>query len=128
MPKKKALQVEVEESPEEKDVAKEDIETLRTTLESINTQEGVVGYILRGSTSASVDLKDSSKIIDYAVLSATAFESSENFSKLFELGKISSIVVEGKDLKMLCMTIGEHRLSVFMDKTLNHSSIYKKLT
>lgn len=128
MPKKKALQVEVEESPEEKDVIKEDIETLRRTLESINTQEGVVGYILRGSTSASVDLKDSSKIIDYAVLSATAFESSENFSDLFELGKISSIVIEGKDLKMLCMSIGEHRLSVFMDKTLNHNSIYKKLT
>ncbi len=131
MPKKKSLEVEVEdEDPADlKDETKEDVGAdLREALESINTEEGVIGYIFRGSNSASVDIKDPSKIIDYAVLSATAFESSESLSNLFELGKIDSVVVEGKDVKILCLAVDDHRLSVFMEKTVDHNSIYKKLT
>ena len=129
MPKKKALQVEVEEPADVKAGVKEDIGAdLRVTLEDINTKKGIIGYILRGPTSASVDIKDPSKIIDYAVLSATAFESSESLLHLFGLSKIRSVVVEGKDMKILCLTIGDHSLSVFMEKTVDHNSIYKKLT
>ncbi len=131
MPKKKELQVEVEdeESADVKTEAKEDVGLdLRATLDGINTKQGVIGYILRGSTSACVDIKDPSKIIDYAVLSTAAFESSESLSHLFGLDKIHSFVVEGKDAKILCLTIGDHRLSVFMEKTVDHNSIYKKLT
>jgi len=129
MPKKKALQIEVEEPEDVKAEVKEDIGAdLRVTLENINTKEGVIGYILRGPTSASVDIKDPSKIIDYAVLSATTFESSESLFHLFGLNKISSVVVEGKDVKILCLTISDHSLSVFMEKTVDHNSIYKKLT
>jgi len=128
MPKKRTFQIEVEEQAEAKAEVKEDAATnLRVTLENINAEEGIIGYILRGPTSASVDLKDSSKIIDYAVLSATAFESSETLSKLFELGKVHNVVLEGKDVKILCATIGDQRLSVFMEKTVDHNSIYKRL-
>lgn len=131
MPKKKALQVEVEdeEPVDMKAEVKENVGAdLRVALENINTKEGVIGYILRGSTSASVDIKDPSKIIDYAVLSNVAFESSESLSNLFGSGKIRSVVLEGKDVKILCLTIGDNRLSVFMEKTVAHNSIYKKLT
>lgn len=128
MPKTKALQVEVEEPADVKAEVKEDVGAgLRVALENINTKEGVIGYILRGPTSASVDIKDPSRIIEYAVLSATAFESSESLSHLFGFGKIRSVVLEGKDVKILCLTIGDHRLSVFMEKTVDHNSIYKKL-
>lgn len=129
MPKKETLQVEIEERADVKAEVKEDIApSLRVALENINAREGVIGYILRSPTSASVDLKDSSKIIDYAVLSATAFESSEGLSRLFALGKMHSVVLEGKDVKILCLKIGDHRLSVFMEKNVDHNSIYKKLT
>jgi predicted regulator of Ras-like GTPase activity (Roadblock/LC7/MglB family) len=130
MPKKGALQVEVTERVDAQTQAKEEdiAPNLRVTLENINTQEGVIGYILRSPTSASVDLKDSARIIDYAILSATAFESSENLSRLFGLGKIRNVLLEGKDVKILCLTIGNHRLSVFMEKSVDHNSIYKKLT
>jgi len=128
MPKKRTFQIGVEEEAEAKLAVKDNATTnLRVTLENINSEEGVIGYILRGPTSASVDLNDSSKIIDYAVLSATAFESSEALSKLFELGKIHNVVLEGKDVKILCATIGDQRLSVFMEKTVDHNSLYKRL-
>jgi len=131
MPKKKALQaeVEVEEPADEEVEVKEEIGAgLRVALENINTKEGIIGYILRSPTSAVVDLKDSSKIIDYAGLSAAAFESSESLSLLYGLSRIRSVVLEGKDAKILCLTIGDHRLSVFMEKTVDHNSVYKKLT
>ena len=101
---------------------------LRAMLDRIKVREGVVGYILRASTSASVDIKDPSKIIDYAVLSTSALEAAENMSEAFGLGKMGSVVVEGKDLKVLLLTIGEHRISVFMEKNVDHNALYKELS
>ncbi|MFQ6073907.1 MAG: hypothetical protein ACE5KC_01680 [Candidatus Bathyarchaeia archaeon] len=129
MPKKKTLQVEVEEPLDMKAEDRDDTgANLRAALEKVSTEKGVIGYILRDSTSASVDIKDPSKIIDYAVLSAAAFESSESLSHLFGLGKVRNVVVEGKEVKVLCLTAGDQRLSVFMEKTVDHNPIYKKLT
>lgn len=127
--KKKVTQVETAEqidwSP--KAEVKEQIADLRTVLDKIKTRKGVIGYILRASTSAAVDIKDPSKIIDYAALSASALESAENLSEAFELGKLGNVVVEGRDLKILLVTIGEHRISVFMEKNVDHNPIYREL-
>jgi len=128
--KKKVPQVETAEQIDwaPKAEVKEQVADLRAVLDRIKAREGVIGYILRASTSAAVDIKDPSKIIDYALLSASALESAESLSEAFELGKISNIVVVGKNLKILLLTIGEHRISVFMEKDVDHSSIYKELT
>jgi len=128
--KKKVPQVETAEQVEwaPKVEVKEQVADLRTVLDRIQAREGVIGYILRASTSAAVDIKDPSKIIDYAVLSASALESAESLSEAFELGKLCSIVVEGKELKILLLTIGEHRISVFMEKNVDHNSIYREIT
>jgi len=130
MPKKKTPQVESTEQVEwtPKVEVKEQVTDLRTVLDRIKVREGVIGYILRASTSAAVDIKDPSKIIDYAVLSGSAVESAESLSEAFELGELHSIVVEGKDLKILLLTVGEHRISVFMEKNVDHLSIYKEIS
>ena len=107
---------------------KEQLADLRTTLEKIKAREGVIGYILRAQTSASVDINDPSKIIDYAVLSASVLESVESLLDALALGKICHIVVAGSKLKVLLLTIGEHTISVFMEKNVNHESICKELT
>jgi len=127
--KKRAPQIETAEQIDwaPKAEVKEQIADLRTVLDKVKTREGVIGYILRASTSAAVDIKDPSKIIDYAVLSAETLESAESLSEAFGLGKLSNIVVESKDLKILLVTIGEHRISVFMEKNVDHNSIYKEL-
>jgi len=127
--KRKVPQVETAEQVEwaPKAEVREQVSDLRTVLDRIKAREGVIGYILRASTSATVDIKDPSKIIDYAVLSASALESAESLSEAFGLGKLSNIVVESKDLKTLLLTIGEHRISVFMGKNVDHNSICKEL-
>jgi len=100
---------------------------LRASLEEIKTYDGVIGYILRNSTSAAIDLKDPTKIIDYAILSSSALDASEEFSELFNLGDIKNIVVEGKDVKVLSLTIDENRISIFMEDNVDCRKVLKKL-
>jgi len=100
---------------------------LRGSLEEIKTYEGVIGYILRNSTSAAIDLKDPTKIIDYAILSSSALDASEELSELFNLGKVKEIVIEGKGIKVLSFAVGENKVSVFMEKNADYEKILKKL-
>jgi predicted regulator of Ras-like GTPase activity (Roadblock/LC7/MglB family) len=102
-------------------------ETLHLKLQNIKTKEGIIGYIVRDPKSASVDIKDPTKIIDYALLSSTLHDSGESMISAFELGKINNIIVEGKDVKVLSLTIGDNRISIFMNKNVNHNTIYKDL-
>jgi predicted regulator of Ras-like GTPase activity (Roadblock/LC7/MglB family) len=100
---------------------------LRAKLDEIRGYEGVIGYILRNSHTASIDLKDPARIIDYAMLSSSAIDASEEFSDLFNVGEVKSIVVEGKNVKMLSIIIDENRISIFMDKDADCETIRKTL-
>lgn len=128
MPRRKAAQEMTAETP----IIEEKIETtnanqLRETIEKIKEQPNIVGYILRNTSSAAIDLKDPSKIIDYAIISSSALEAAENLTKLFNLGAAKHVIVQGKDVKMLATTIGENKLTLFMEKTVDHEKILKKL-
>jgi len=101
---------------------------LRQSLEEIKSYEGVIGYILRNTTSATVDLKDPSKIIDYAILSSTAFDTAEELAALFHLGKVENSLIRGKDSKMLSLTIDENRISIFLDNSADCERILKKIS
>jgi predicted regulator of Ras-like GTPase activity (Roadblock/LC7/MglB family) len=100
---------------------------IRTSLEEIKNYVGVIGYILRNSTSAAIDLKDPTKIIDYAILSSSALDSSEQLAELFNLGEVKDIVVEGKGAKLVSLIRGENKISVFMEKDADCEKILKKL-
>jgi predicted regulator of Ras-like GTPase activity (Roadblock/LC7/MglB family) len=103
------------------------VNNLRANLDEIKTYDGVVGYILRNSTSAAIDLKDPMKIIDYAIISSSALDAGEELSKLFDLGAVKDIVVEGKGIKVLSLTIGENRISIFLEKDADCEKILRKL-
>jgi len=102
-------------------------ENLRTNLEELKTWDGVIGYILRNSTSAAIDLKDPTKIIDYAILSSSALDAGQELSEVFNLGDVKDIVIEGKDVKVLSIAAGNNKISVFMEKNANCEKISKKL-
>ena len=100
---------------------------LRASLEEIKNYDGVIGYILRNSTSASIDLKDPTKIIDYAIISSSAIDASQELSELFDLGSAKSVSVEGKNAKMLSMTIDENKISVFMENNADAEKILRRI-
>jgi predicted regulator of Ras-like GTPase activity (Roadblock/LC7/MglB family) len=100
---------------------------LVASLAEICKLKGVIGYILRSDTSAMIDLTEQDKIIEYAVLSSQISESSLELAKQFNMAEIESVLVEGKNVKVLCMSIGENRISVFMEKTATHAWIIKRI-
>jgi predicted regulator of Ras-like GTPase activity (Roadblock/LC7/MglB family) len=104
-----------------------DAERIKRNVDKLKTREGIIGYILRNSTSASIDLKDPTRIIDYATLSSSALEASEELSNTFKLGDVKQVLVEGCDSKLLSFTAGDNKISVFMEKTVDHNRIRKDL-
>jgi predicted regulator of Ras-like GTPase activity (Roadblock/LC7/MglB family) len=101
--------------------------SLSASLTEIRKLNGVLGYILRSNTSAIIDLNETNKIIDYAILSSQMNDSSIEIAKQFNLGEIECILVEGENVKVLCMTMGENKISIFMEKTATHSLIMKRI-
>ena len=100
---------------------------LRANLEEIRNYDGVVGYILKNTNSASIDLKDPAKIMDYAILSSTTFDSTEELSKLFNLEGIEDIIISGKNLKMISLTIEKNRISVFLENSSDLDRVLKRI-
>lgn len=106
---------------------KTETEELQEKLLEIKDQEGIIGYILRGSKSASIDLKDPKKIIEYAMMSSTTFDVGTNISEDLQIGEPEKILLESENSKFLLMNKDDQHLTVFMDKNVNHDKIYKEL-
>jgi predicted regulator of Ras-like GTPase activity (Roadblock/LC7/MglB family) len=104
-----------------------DFADLRSILIEISNVEGVRGFILRNSTSAVIDLQNPTKLGDYALLSSQATDACQEISDLFKL-EVTKTVIEGADLKVLSMIIGKNRLSVFMEKNVDHTDISRRIS
>lgn len=101
--------------------------SLSASLAEIRKLKGVTGYILRSSTSAIIDLEDSDKIFQYAILTSEIQEFIVEMTKLFNLGPPESVLLEGENIKLLCLSMYENRIDVFMEKSANHVSIIKRI-
>jgi predicted regulator of Ras-like GTPase activity (Roadblock/LC7/MglB family) len=127
MVKKKRDAEEVASIAEPIAVEETSTDELRASLEEVKACDGVIGYILRNTASAAIDLKDPTKIIDYAILSSSALDASKELSELFNLGDVKEIIVEGKDVKALSFAVGDNKISIFMEKDADHEKILKRL-
>ena len=94
-------------------------------IQEIRKRSDVVGYILKGDSKATVDINDSEKIIAYAMLSSQTFEAAESMAETFRLGDSESILIEGKDLKVLCLDLGGNKISIFMENGTDHTGILR---
>jgi len=100
---------------------------LKSSLEEIKNHPGVIGYILRNTASASIDLKDPTKIIDYAIVSSSAIDAAKELSELFDLGDVKSISIESTNIKVVSLTIDENKVSIFMERNVDSEEILRKL-
>ena len=101
---------------------------LSQTLAEIRKETGVIGYILRSNTSATIDLKEPEKIVEYALFSSQVLDSSREISELFKIDTIESVLIEGKKTKALCMDIDGIKISIFMEKNADHADILKRVS
>jgi hypothetical protein len=119
----KPKEAEETEPTKPKPKTKDPLETIQKKLRQVKNQEGMIGYILRGKDSASIDLNDPTKIIDYAILSTTIFETGQEMSTMYEIGNVDSIVLESQNAKVLSLEVCDHRLSVFMEQNVDHQQV-----
>jgi predicted regulator of Ras-like GTPase activity (Roadblock/LC7/MglB family) len=101
---------------------------LSKKLAQIRKDKGVTGYILRNTTTATIDLKEPEKIVEYAIFSSQVLDSSREISNLYELGDVKSVLIEGKQNKTLCMNIDGNKISIFMEKNADDSDILKQIS
>ena len=64
---------------------------LNDKLAKIRKNKGVIGYIIRNASSATIDLKESEKIVEYAIFSSQVLDSSQEIANLFEMKTKSSV-------------------------------------
>jgi len=100
---------------------------LRPIVGEIKKCDGVIGYILKNTESATIDLDDPTKLADYATLSSLTFEATEKLSELFELGRVRVVKVEGNDTKVLQLRIDENDVSFFLEKSVDTRKILQKM-
>lgn len=122
---KEADETRITDEEEKHDSEKE--EKLKQNIEKIKAREGVIGYIFKTEKSASIDINDPTKIIDYAILSSSSFEMSEEFSNTFKIGNTKHVLVEGNNAKLLSITSGNNKVSVFMKKNVDHKRVFNDL-
>jgi predicted regulator of Ras-like GTPase activity (Roadblock/LC7/MglB family) len=115
------------ENQTESELTEDNSEELEEKLQKIKNQEGIIGYILRGTKSASIDLKDPTKMIDYALLSSSVLDLGQNVTEDLQMGEVDTIIVESEKTKILSMNIDNHRLSIFMEKDVDDEKLYKRL-
>jgi predicted regulator of Ras-like GTPase activity (Roadblock/LC7/MglB family) len=106
----------------------ETFKTLADKLAKIRKKPGVIGYIIRNTTTANIDLNEPEKIVDYAIFSSQALDSSQEISKQYELDAVTSVLIEGKQAKALCMNIEGNKISIFMEKDADHASILERIS
>lgn len=97
-------------------------------LSEIRNDREIIGYIIRNSTSAAIDLRDPTRISEYALLSLSAFEASQELASFLNLGEIKDIELETKNLKALSLVTDENRVSLFMEKDADSNQYRRKLS
>lgn len=102
-------------------------ENLANLLDDICNPDEMMGYILKNDTAAKINLKDSSKVVDFAMLSSQAFDSAMDLSSCFNVGNINNIVIDASDIKVLCVNVNENAISIFMEKNADHNTILNKI-
>jgi len=98
------------------------------SLSKICKRKTVLGYIIRDASTATIDLKEPEKLVNYAMLTSQALESGQELSQLFPEGELKSTVVEGRDIKAVCLILGESRISVFMKKSVDYADLLNSIT
>jgi predicted regulator of Ras-like GTPase activity (Roadblock/LC7/MglB family) len=101
---------------------------LAKALAEIRKTKGVTGFILRNTTTATIDIEEPTKLIQYAILSSQTVESSQEITEQFELGEAATIIIEGKDTKLLCINKDEIKIAIFMEPKTDHNDIQKRIS
>ena len=106
----------------------EEYSALSEKLAEIRKIEGVIGYILRDSNSATIDLDDPDKTVEYALASSKAIHCAQRLSEEIDIKEVEFTIMESQAIKALFIAKGENRIDIFMQKTVDHNPIINEFS
>jgi len=101
----------------------ETFKNLSTDLEEIRKFDGVTGYILRNDQTALIDLEDPAKLVEYALLSSKALETGQKLPEILNLGPMENILIQAGTVTVICKTVDENKINIFMKKGTDTTKI-----
>ena len=101
----------------------ETFKNLSTDLEEIRKFDGVTGYILRNDQTALIDLEDPAKLVEYALLSSKALETGKKLPEILHLGPLENILIQAGTVTVICKTVDENKINIFMKKGTDTTKI-----
>jgi predicted regulator of Ras-like GTPase activity (Roadblock/LC7/MglB family) len=117
----------VVESQEKTENEASPFKDLSEKLKSIRKSKGVIGYIIRNGASASIDLEEPEKLVEYAIFTSQVIDSSQELANLFTIGDVKNVLVEGKELNVLNLIVKENKINIFLKKDVDHRKIAQKI-
>jgi predicted regulator of Ras-like GTPase activity (Roadblock/LC7/MglB family) len=119
--------ITIEESNLSGNTEEDVFENLRGTLAEIRKNNEILGFILKNSAQAVVDINNAEELADLALLASQLFDSSEKLIDLFHAGTMKTVVLEGAKIKMICLCVGENQLGLIMEKGSNPRGVLKRI-
>ena len=104
-----------------------DYENLHSTLKEIREKNEILGFILKGSAYAVIDLDSNEDLAKFAILVSQLANFSKQVLNLHEETLARSVVLEGKGLKVLCLNIRGNEIGILMKKSNDDREILNKI-
>jgi hypothetical protein len=117
----------IEESASAKGEEKRVFENLQPILAEIRKSNGIIGFILKNSTQAAVDIDNAEELTEFAMLSSQLFESREKLAEVSDVNTLNRVVLESSKIRIMCLCVGGNQLSVFMEKSVDHCRVLKEV-
>ena len=105
----------------------DDYANLHSILKEIREKNEILGFILKGSAYAAIDLDSNEDLGKFAILVSQLANFSKQVLNLHEEDFVRSVVLEGKELKVLCLNIRGNEIGIMMKKSNDDKEILNKI-
>ncbi|XHH09303.1 MAG: hypothetical protein ACFCUE_01380 [Candidatus Bathyarchaeia archaeon] len=96
-----------------------DFDSLQLIIAEVQKVHKIEGYILKNSARALINLCKAEDVFDLALLTSEVFDSSSQLFEATNAGPLNSVVLEGSFLSVLCLSVGENQLSIFVNRSVD---------
>jgi hypothetical protein len=100
---------------------------LQPILVEIRKNPNLIGFTMKNSTQAIVDVNKPEELAQLSLLASQLFESSRKLLTACNQRSMKRAVLEGSKMRILCLSIDGNQLSIFMEKTLDCDRIVEQL-
>ena len=105
--------------PSERIEAERDFDSLQLIIAGVQKVYKIRGFILKNSVRALFSLCSCEDIYDLALLSSELFDSSNRLFADDTAGLLNNVVLKGNLMTVLCLSVGENQLSIFLDNSVD---------